>query len=156
CCHHKRIQLNPYELARLARNRGLTTTEFRAAWTEDGAGQVLRQTETGACVFLGAEGCTVHPDRPLVCRLYPLGRHVLADGSETFSHVEPHPQSRGNLTNTGTIADFLEAQGAGPFMEAADMYFFWLCDAQRHLSEAGDADAASTFEEGEHSARELL
>src|SRR5215470_9862277 len=87
CCHHQRIQLNPYELARLARNLGLTTTEFRAAWTEHGDGLALRQTETGACVFLGSEGCTVHPDRPLVCRLYPLGRHVSADGSEAFSRI---------------------------------------------------------------------
>lgn len=156
CCHHKRIQLNPYEVARLARNHGLTTTEFRAAWTEDGGGLVLRQTETGACVFLGSEGCTVHPDRPLVCRLYPLGRHVRADGSESFSHVEPHPQSRGEYTNRGTIADFLEEQGAGPFMDAADRYFFWLCDAQRHLADVGDPDAANAFEEGEEIARELL
>src|SRR5262245_7566538 len=156
CCHHKRIQLNPYEIARLARNRGLTTTEFRAAWTEDGAGQSLRRSETGACVFLGAEGCTVHPDRPLVCRIYPLGRHVLEDGSELFSHMEPDPQSRGEFTNTGTIADFLETQGAGPFLEAADMYFFWLCDAQRYLDQASDTDAENTLEEGHEIAHELL
>ena len=66
CCHDKKIQLNPYEVARLARNRGQTTTQFRAEWTVDGAGTVLQQTETGACVFLGAGGCMVHADRPLV------------------------------------------------------------------------------------------
>jgi uncharacterized protein len=156
CCDHKRIQLNPYEIARLARNRGLTTTEFRAAWTEDGAGVALRQTETGACVFLGSEGCTVHPDRPLVCRLYPLGRHVSADGSEAFSRIEPHPQSRGVFMDTGTIAGFLEAQGAGAFMQAADAYFFWLCDAHEHLSEVGDADAAGACEENAEMAGDLL
>src|ERR1700752_4896509 len=85
CCYDKRIQINPYESARLARNLGQTTTEFRSAWTEDGAGTVLKQTDTGACIFLGNDGCTVHPDRPLVCRLYPLGRRVRADGSESFS-----------------------------------------------------------------------
>ena len=42
CCHHKRIQLNPYEVARLARNRGMTTGEFRAVCTEDGAGLAAR------------------------------------------------------------------------------------------------------------------
>jgi Fe-S-cluster containining protein len=74
CCQHKLIQLNPYEIARLARNRGMTTSEFRSAWTMDGVGLYLAQTKSGTCVFLGGDGCTVHPDRPLVCRLYPLGR----------------------------------------------------------------------------------
>jgi len=126
CCHHKRIQVNPYEIARLARNRGLTTSEFRDTWTEDGVGNYLSQTENGACVFLGSEGCTVHPDRPLVCRLYPLGRHM-TEGVEWFSHVEPHPQSAGEFNRNGTIADFLIAQGVEPFMRAADEYVYWIC-----------------------------
>jgi uncharacterized protein len=155
CCHHKHIQLNPYEVARLARNRNVTTSEFRAAWTQNGEGLILGQTETGACVFLGAEGCAVYPDRPLVCRLYPLGRHVLDDRSESFSHLEPHPQSRGEFTSTGTIADFLEAQHASPFMEAADGYFLWLSRAQAHLG-AADVDAADTCEEATEMAHALL
>ncbi len=53
CCYRKGIQVNPYEVARLARNCALTTSEFRAAWTADGAGLFLAQTESGACVFLG-------------------------------------------------------------------------------------------------------
>ena len=156
CCHHKRIQLNPYELARLARNQGLTTTEFRAAWTEDEAGLVLRQTENGACAFLGSEGCTVHPDRPLVCRLYPLGRHVGDDASESFSYMERHPQSLGELNDQGTIGDFLEAQGAGAFMRAADAYFIWLCDALEHLAHVDHADAADASEDDGKIARDLL
>ena len=46
-------------------------TAIQHSW-EFGQGNdhtVLKQTESGACVFLGAEGCMVHPDRPLVCRL---------------------------------------------------------------------------------------
>ena len=134
CCHHKRIQLNPYEVARLARNRGQTTTQFRADATVDGAGTVLKQTESGACVFLGAEGCMVHADRPLVCRLYPLGRHVTIGEEERFSHVQPHPLSEGEYNRVGTIADFLEEQGAAPFIEAADDYLKWLDTALSALT----------------------
>jgi len=140
CCHHKNIQLNPYEVARLARNRGLTTGEFRAAWTDQRAGLVLRQTESGACVFLGNEGCTVHPDRPLVCRLYPLGRHVRADDNETFFHLEPHPHSRGTFTRSGTIGEFLASQDAHAFIEASDDYFRWLCAARRFVNQAGESE----------------
>jgi Fe-S-cluster containining protein len=143
CCHHKNIQLNPYEVARLARNLGLTTSEFRAAWTDDSAGLVLRQTESGACVFLGNEGCTVHPDRPLVCRLYPLGRHIRADGGETFFPLEPHPDSRGTFTGTGTIAEFLISQDAHAFIETSDDYFRWLCAARTYVHESGESEVFS-------------
>ncbi len=156
CCHHKSIQLNPYEVARLARNRGLTTSAFRAACTKDGAGLALRQTESGACVFLGSEGCTVHPDRPLVCRLYPLGRIVDADGTEKFCHVEPHPQSRGEFTGDGTIADFLVQQDAHPFMRAADDYYFWLCAALDCIDEAGYGESANIPADAEDVAHDLL
>ena len=139
CCWHKNIQLNPYEAARLARAKGESTAQFRIAWTVDGRGTTLRQKDDGSCVFLGPEGCTVHADRPLVCRLYPLGRHVSADGSETYSILEGHPQSAGEFTNRGTIAEYLTAQGAMPFLWAADAYFKWVIYAQERLGLPPDA-----------------
>ncbi|HEX4555642.1 MAG TPA: YkgJ family cysteine cluster protein [Xanthobacteraceae bacterium] len=135
CCHHKDIHVNPYEVARLARRLGQTTSEFRIAWTRDGAGTSLRQTEGGACALLGPAGCTVHSDRPLVCRLYPLGRHVLPDGTEWFSRLELEPQTAGEIVDRGTIGEFLEAQQAEAFMTAADDYFRWFCAAQEGLGE---------------------
>ena len=141
CCRDKQIQVNPYEVARLARAKGQSTSEFRAAWTEDGLGTVLRQNEDGTCVFLGPQGCEVHRDRPLVCRLYPLGRTVRSDGSEYFIRLEGHPQSAGEFTDRGTIADYLAAQDAQPFMDAADAYYQWLCLACERLGALPD-DAA--------------
>ena len=134
CCHDKVIQVNPYEVARLARGLGMSTGEFAARHTDQGLGVHLLRRDDGACEFLGPEGCTVHADRPLVCRLYPLGRHVADDGSERFSHMTPHPRSEGEFTGDGSIADYLEAQGAGPFMAAADAYFAWTCRAQSALA----------------------
>lgn len=147
CCHHKLIQTNPYEVARLARNRGVSTGEFAARWTVDGQGTHLAQTADGACVFLGDEGCTVHPDRPLVCRLYPLGRRRMADGSEAWQHMEPHPETEGVYSRDGTIAGYLEQQDAQPFILAADAYAEWVNTAREKLAigaldapgEAGDA-----------------
>jgi uncharacterized protein len=133
CCYDKDIQLNPYEIARLARRLGLSATQFREAWTKDSAGTRLQQTRTGACAFLGTEGCTVHSDRPLVCRLYPLGRHVGPDHSERFTLLDGHPESAGQFTNDSTIGKFLETQGALPFLAAADDYFDWCCAANEQL-----------------------
>src|SRR5260370_1452310 len=137
CCHHYDVQVNPYEVARLARRIGTTTTAFRATSTRDGAGTALKRTDAGACVFLGTAGCTVYADRPLVCRLYPLGRRLTPEGAESFVQFEGLPQSAGEFTNTGTIEGFLESQGVAPFIEAADEYYHWVLRA--HDSVGPDA-----------------
>jgi uncharacterized protein len=100
---------------------------------QDGDGIYLAQRDNGAYEFLNVQGCTVHPDRPLVCRVYRLGRHVSEDGSERFSRLETHPLSKGEVTSNGTITAYLESQGAGPFMKAADEYHFWLLSAAGQL-----------------------
>ena len=134
CCRDKRIQLNPYEVARLAQNRSQTTTAFRKAHTQDGEGLELARTADGACVFLGDAVCTVHGDRPLACRVYPLGRHRTFEGVESFSRVEPHPQSAGEIHARGDISAYLRDQGAEPYLRASDAYMDWLGQAIAQLS----------------------
>lgn len=147
CCRCKKIQLNPYEIARLADNRGMAIAEFIARYTTTG-GTVLRFTGEGACVFLDAQGCAVHPDRPLVCRLYPLGRYVDYLGVETFACIEPDKGCRGTLSDNGTIVHYLEEQEAAPFMHAADRYLdlLWhllemVKERQREPAHAASIDA---------------
>lgn len=126
CCRNKKIQVNPYEIARLARNRKLSTADFIDRYTTEGE-TFLRWDADGTCVFLDSQGCSVHEDRPLVCRLYPLGRHVLSTLEETLSEIEPDPECKGIYGHDGTIDDYLESQNARPFMAAADRYLslFW-------------------------------
>lgn len=125
CCRGNRIQLNPYEAARLARRLGIGTREFRMRHTIEARGAELSREADGTCVLLGPYGCTVHADRPLVCRLYPLGRKVSAEGTESFHRLDGHPESDGRFDGHGTVGDYLEAQGAVPYMRAADAYFDW-------------------------------
>ena len=94
CCRNKAIRVSPYEILRLARYLGLSTTEFIERHTE-GGGTVLRTKENSDCGFLGERGCGVHPDRPLACRIYPLARWVSPDGVESFGHLTPHPKTEG-------------------------------------------------------------
>ncbi|MDH4362409.1 MAG: YkgJ family cysteine cluster protein [Nitrospirota bacterium] len=121
CCYHKIIHLNPYEVARLAQNRGISTTEFLSHYTAAN-GTAVKQQNDGACIFLTSQGCGVHSDRPLVCRLYPLGRQVTAEAEEWFSETAPHPESEGEYSTDGTVEEFLTTQGAQPFIEAVDRY----------------------------------
>lgn len=122
CCYGMRIQVNPYELARLAGNLGTTTTDVIARFTVDGGVALARRPDT-ACVFLGASGCTVHKDRPLACRLYPLARIVQTDGSETFVEVEPRPGTKGEYGETGSVGTYLDSQEVAPYLVAADRYY---------------------------------
>jgi Fe-S-cluster containining protein len=91
--------------------------------TEAG-GTVLRMREENnrACIFLNQQGCSVHPDRPLACRLYPLARSVDPDGHESFGHLIPHPKTEGIYGISATVADYLEQQGVGPFFDMGDRY----------------------------------
>jgi Fe-S-cluster containining protein len=129
CCHHKRIMLNPYELLRLAGNRGISVQAFIRDFTTD-EGTVLKfEGPEDSCVFLGPEGCSVHPDRPLVCRLYPLGRYVPPAGGEAFAILEGHPESAGVFTPTDelgprdTVGEFLVSQRVDRHIRAAERYY---------------------------------
>jgi uncharacterized protein len=114
--------VGPYEALRLSRRLGISTTEFLVRHTEAGGTVLQTRAEDGSCVFLGLQGCTVHPDRPLACRLYPLARWVAPDGDESFGHLEPHPQTAGIYGTNGTVEAFLTAQGLGPYFAMADRY----------------------------------
>jgi hypothetical protein len=146
CCRYKKIQLNPYEVARLAANQGLSTTEFIARYTITG-GTVLRFNQEGTCVFLNDRGCAVHPDRPLVCRLYPLGRYVDFLGVETFAQIEPEPGCKGIGREDSIIERYLEEQDAAPFMRAADRYLdlLWLLLELLKEQEVGPAQAETVL-----------
>jgi Fe-S-cluster containining protein len=123
CCHNKAIRVGPYEILRLARRLGMTTTEFIARHTEAG-GTMLRMHDenNSACIFLNQQGCSVHPDRPLACRLYPLARWVDPDRHESFGHLTPHPKTAGVYGTSATVGDYLDQQGIAPFFEMGDRY----------------------------------
>jgi uncharacterized protein len=113
--------VNPYEILRLARLLGVSTTEFARTHLADGP--YLRRRRDGACPFLlEGTGCSVHEARPLVCRLYPLGRHVRASGEETFSVLPPVDGSLGFVGRESTVEGYLAEQGAAPFLAATDLY----------------------------------
>lgn len=105
----------------MARLLGISTTEFLALHSDHG-GTALRFGADGRCVFVTPEGCRVHPRRPLVCRLYPLGRATDATGGEKFARFPKEEGCQGEFGTAGTIAGFLESQGVAPFIEWSRRY----------------------------------
>jgi Fe-S-cluster containining protein len=120
CCHGAHIALDPYEIARLARNRHLSTTEFISRYLTEG-GLVLRNREDTACILLGAKDCTAYEDRPLICRTYPLKR-LRGNGSELLLQYHQLPTSTGVYGGPGTIGDFLRAHEVDELCGAKDRY----------------------------------
>ncbi len=144
CCSDKLIPVNPYEIARIAARLGISTTETIARFTSNGSALAFPD---GKCAFLTEQGCSVHADRPLVCRLYPLGRVAQADGSETIVELQPHPQSEGEYDTDGTVEQYFESQGAAPLMAAARRYHVLLgrvMDLLAAQGEIADPDGADS------------
>lgn len=112
----------PHEVLGMARLLGIATTDFLALYTDQG-GTVLRFNAEGRCVFLRPDGgCAVHPRRPLVCRLYPLGRATDGAGGEKFALFPKEEGCQAEFGTEGTIADFLRSQGVEPYLEWSRRY----------------------------------
>ncbi len=107
--------VGPHEILGMARVLGIGTTEFLALYSDNG-GVTLRSEEDGRCVFVTPSGCRVHPQRPLVCRLYPLGRSTDERGEERFVVFPAQSECEAEAGRDGTVGSFLESQGVGPYL----------------------------------------
>ena len=81
CCRDVTIFLNPFDVARMRKALGISSTDFLEDYTvrvvSDSTGipaVVLKMREEAEkrCPFVSDEGCTVYEARPYSCRLYPL------------------------------------------------------------------------------------
>ncbi len=104
CCAKLRLILTPYDILRLKHRLRMSSGRFLEQYTETVFEEQcrfpmvkLRMTsgESGACPFVSPDGCTVYEDRPVACRIYPLGRaYSIVEGrgaQEKFFIVrEPH------------------------------------------------------------------
>jgi uncharacterized protein len=148
CCRNKFIQVNPYEVARLAKNLDISTTECISRYTTEN-GSFLKFDESNTCLFLGPDGCRVHADRPLVCRLYPIARQVNSMGDEWFSELEPEAGCAGRYGSKGSIREYLEEQGTLPFMRAADSYLKLLWQMMESVENSGNEEESLGSAENE-------
>ena len=104
CCSNIDIMLTPYDIIRLKKRLGLTSTEFLKQYTypfefgrNDIAGVKYKPVEGGtACQFMRPEGCNVYEDRPTACRYYPIALLSLRRADEFTDRAqyalvqEPH------------------------------------------------------------------
>lgn len=132
CCHGKVVWLNPWELSCLAHAKEMNAREFRERFCEFGGIRLRFDGPPGwkglaACSqFIPGAGCSVHPGRPLACRLYPLGRQLLGKDVQYIHDGERFPCLAGcaevvDLPHL-TVAEYLAGQSVGAGEAAQDAY----------------------------------
>jgi Fe-S-cluster containining protein len=130
----------------------------------------LRFLPDGRCAALDGLRCTIYPGRPLACRLYPLGleRAPGSNGAgyvERFVRLEPAPGSLGvygssrsseSRESCGTVADFLDSQGAGAYLDAVARYHSLVGKFASRVAATVDFERVEPREFWRRAAREAL
>lgn len=132
CCHGNHVFMNPWELFCLAQEKQISTREFRDLYCDYGGlklrfnGKVDSTGKAACSQYVENFGCSVHLGRPLVCRLFPLGRqiqneeaHYMYQGS-TFPCLNGCPEVV-NLPQL-SVGDYLKGQLTESFENAQDAY----------------------------------
>lgn len=132
CCHGKQVFLNPWELARLAKEKKLSVREFSDFYCDFG-GILLRfdglkdkQGFPACSQYITNFGCSVHEGRSLACRLFPLGRQIQNGATKYIFEGTTFPCLNGcsevlNLPQL-KVGDYLIGQETSIFEQAQDAY----------------------------------
>jgi Fe-S-cluster containining protein len=133
--------LNPWELVCLAREKKITTKEFRDLYCEFGGIRLRFDGPEGwknlqACSqYIQNYGCSVHAGRPLSCRLYPLGRQIQSEKVYYIYQGKEFPCLEGCPEVTDlphmSVVEYLNNQLTNKFEKAQDEYL----DLMQNLAE---------------------
>lgn len=102
CCHGmgSSILLDPMDIWRLSGHLFMNFEDMLEKYLELGVvdGMILPNLKmaegTDACSFLNVEGrCEIHPYRPGICRLFPLGRVYEEGGFKYFLQIHECPKT---------------------------------------------------------------
>ena len=135
CCGDLNQFLTPYDIIRLKRNLKCTSGEFLNRYTTHHIGPrsglpvvtlKMGQHENLRCPFVSEAGCTVYPDRPGSCRIYPLARIIQRKPNQEVCeewHVvirEPHCLGF-EEPREWTVREWRQGQGVNPYDEMNDL-----------------------------------
>jgi Fe-S-cluster containining protein len=132
CCSNIDISLTPYDILRLKRRLGTTSTQFLRDYTvpyemeKDGiAGVKFRPVDGGTgCRFMTPEGCSVYEDRPTACRYYPVALLSMRKEDEyvdrqSYALVKEEHCKGHEVARKLTIDEYRKEQGVEEYDELA-------------------------------------
>ena len=81
---------------------------------------VLKETKTGRCPLLKNNRCSVHDDKPTVCKLYPLGRFTTSDENDSYKYfIQPVECAGCHNAKEQTLKKWLDSFGINDRDEAS-------------------------------------
>ncbi len=132
CCSNIDISLTPYDIIRLKKRLGISSTVFLQDYTvpyemekEGIAGVKFRPVDGGtACRFMRPEGCSVYEDRPTACRYYPVALLSMRKqdeyvDSQSYALVKEDHCKGHEVMRTQTIDQYRAEQGVVEYDELA-------------------------------------
>lgn len=137
CCGDVNIFLSPYDVLRMKKRLGMTSTEFLEKYTflpvqKDMKTPVvmlrMSDDETKSCQFLTEGGCGIYSDRPWPCRMYPLGMASAKDTpdgwqGDRFYFVLQEEGCKGfDESKEWTVREWLENQGVDEYDEWGEAF----------------------------------
>jgi uncharacterized protein len=132
CCYGNVVFLNPWELARIAVEKKMTTSHFVAEFCTSSGIQLRfdgpkNSLSKAACnQYVENFGCSVHLGRPLACRLFPLGRKIQNEHVNYIFEGKTFPclNECSEVLDLPTVSvqDYLQEQKTALFEIAQDEY----------------------------------
>ena len=134
CCRDITIFLTPYDILRLKKALDLSSEKFLRDYTatfvsESGLPVVMLkmgQDTAKSCPFVSPQGCTVYPNRPWSCRVYPLQPESTKKTEKTdkeYYSVMDVPFCMGLFENrVSTVAKWQQAQGIPIYREMERLF----------------------------------
>ena len=138
CCGMgQSIILDPLDVKRISEGLQMTFEELLAEKFElnvvDGVilPNLKMQQKKDACAFLNEEGrCTIHPFRPGICRLFPLGRYYENGGFKYFLQI--HECKKENRTKV-KVKKWIDTPNLKQNEEYVNRWHYFLKDAEAYL-----------------------
>ena len=132
CCHGNQVLLNPWELHRLAHQKGIPVRDFRNLFCDWSGirlkfdGKKDNRGKSACSQYIPDFGCSLHEGRPLACRLFPIGRQIQNEKVQYIFQGETFPCLNGcpevNELPKMSIENYLIDQKTSLFEQAQDAY----------------------------------
>jgi Fe-S-cluster containining protein len=136
CCGDVNIFLTPYDVLRLKNELGISSQDFLDKYTILPIDQnqklpvvmlKMQDNEKKTCYFVTKEGCSVYPNRPWACRMYPLGlaspgENVAQINEEFFFLLKESVCQGFKEDKEWTVEEWLKDQGIEKYNEFGEHY----------------------------------
>ncbi len=132
CTKSAPIVLNPYEIALICREAGMSYEDLIDIVDTDRAKgfPLVMLPRDPSCHFWTEKGCRIYHARPLACRLYPLGR-VFENGRSYIGRPELNICAGLASSPAGTVDDYLASQHVDLLVKMADQWIEFVSDIER-------------------------